>query len=218
MKSILCLIAGACLTGLSLAQTPAPPQSPAAAATSAAAPIRVMHFSPGTLIRAQLETAVDAKKAHVGDQVLATTTDDLHSDPPGLATKGCKITGHIVEVTPHEKDTPAKIRIVFDKLTLKNDSDMALPATIQAVGFPDASMTAVQETPLSGGSPGSYSGQKMSGPTSNAKDAKLPFNAQGAIGISGVSLTAGTEQDSVLLSSKHNVKLETGMQMILRTN
>jgi hypothetical protein len=112
-----------------------------------------MHFSPGTLIRAQLETAVDAKKAHVGDQVLATTTDDLHSDPPGLATKGCKITGHIVEVTPHEKDTPAKIRIVFDKLTLKNDSDMALPATIQAVGFPDASMTAVQETPLSGGSP-----------------------------------------------------------------
>jgi hypothetical protein len=205
-------------TAQTLPQNPATPPASQAPPASDATPQRVMHFNAGTLIRAQLETAIDAKKAHVGDPVIARTTDDLNSNPPGLATKGCKITGHIVEVVAHEKDTPAKVRIVFDKMTLKNDSDMALPATIQAVGFPEASLTAVQATPLSGGSPGSYSGQKMSGPRSDAKDAKLPFNAQGAVGISNVSLAAGTEQDSILTSSKHDVKLESGMQMILRTN
>jgi hypothetical protein len=216
MKIVLCLVVGACLTAVSIAQTPAQPQTPATAPTSAATPPMVMHFSPGTLIRVQLETQIDAKKARAGDQVMAKTTDDLNSVPPGLATKGCKIVGHIVEVTPHQGDSPSKLRIVFDKMILKNDSDMALPATIQAVGFADPSQTATSETPLNAGSPGSYAGQKM--PTPNSGDAKLPFNAQGAIGMSGVSLSAGSAQDSVLTSNKHNVKLESGMQMILRTD
>jgi hypothetical protein len=41
-------------------------------------------------------------------------------------------------------------------------------------------------------------------------------NAQGVIGMSGVSLSAGPTQDSVLTSEKHTVKLESGTQMILR--
>jgi len=36
--------------------------------------------------------------------------------------------------------------------------------------------------------------------------------------MSAVDLTAGTAQDSVLTSKKHNVKLENGMQMILRVD
>jgi hypothetical protein len=96
---------------------------------------------------------------------------------------------------------------------------MALPAAIQAVGFAD-SQGGPAPVPASGGSPGSYVGQKMStpgSPSGNA-DAKLPFNAQGAVGMSGVSLNTGTAQDSILTSEKHNIKLESGMQMILRTN
>jgi len=217
MKIVLCLVVGACLTAVSIAQTPAQPQTQATAPTPAATPPIVMHFNPGTLIRVQLETQIDAKKARVGDQVLARTTDDLNSVPPGLATKGCKILGHIVEVTPHQGDSPSKLRIVFDKMILKNDSDMALPATIQAVGFAGASQT-VSDVPESGGSPGSYVGQRMPTLTAKSGDAKLPFNAHGAIGMSGVSLSAGDAHDSVLTSNKHNVKLESGMQMILRTD
>jgi hypothetical protein len=48
-------------------------------------------------------------------------------------------------------------------------------------------------------------------------DAKLPFNAQGAIGMSAVELGTGNAQESLLTSKKHNVKIENGMQMILRT-
>ncbi len=84
-----------------------------------------MSFTPGTLIRAEIEKSVDAKKAQVGDLVYAKTIDDLNSNPPGLATKGCKITGHIVEVAPHQGDTPSKLGIAFDKMVLKNGAEMA---------------------------------------------------------------------------------------------
>jgi hypothetical protein len=42
--------------------------------------------------------------------------------------------------------------------------------------------------------------------------------AKGAIGMSEVSLSAGTAQDSILTSNKKNVKLDRGMQMILKTD
>jgi|SRR5271163_1402840 len=221
MKIAVSLWVGICLASTTAAQTPATgQQTPPAAADSAPTPVRMMHFDPGTLIRVELETAIDAKKARIGDQVLATTTDDLNSNPPGLATKGCQVVGHIVEVTPHEGNTPSKLEIAFDKLTLKNDTDMPLPAAIQAVGFAESSQSGPGPVPLSGGAPGGYVGQKMSSPGSNSNTggAKLPFNSQGVIGMSGVSLSAGSAQDSVLTSNKHTIKLEKGMQMILRTN
>ncbi|MGB8012807.1 MAG: hypothetical protein WCF68_14430 [Terriglobales bacterium] len=202
-----------------------------------------MNFTPGTLIRVELEKPIDSKKARVGDQVFARTTDDLKSVPPGLATKGCKIIGHVVEVTPHQGDTASTIRIVFDKMILKNDSEMALPATIKAVGFAEEFNPATDSetatsmggatggsagngpnpgtTGAGGGNPGMYAGGRtptgaMSTPA--ASNAKLPFDAKGAIGMSGTTLAAGTAQDSILTSKKKNVKLESGMQMILKTN
>ncbi len=256
------LVVGACLTGISIAQTPAQsqappqqqmqaqPQAPTSAPTSPTAPPIAMQFTPGTLIRVTLEKPVDSKKAQVGEQVIAKTTDDLKSVPPGLATKGCKIIGHVVEVTPHQGDTPSTIRIVFDKMILKNDSEMALPATIKAVGFvdqfnPATDIEAVNRmggtaggsgtsggTGLAGsqsqgtntigaggGNPNMYGGGRM--PTAGSSGSgytNLPFNAQGAIGMSGVTLSAGTTQDSILTAKKKNVKLDSGMQMILKTN
>ena len=235
-------LAASLLTLLSSAQDSAPLQNPATPAPPAAQPVPiVMRFTPGTLIRVQLEKAIDTKKAQVGDQVLARTLDDLKSVPPGLTPKGCEIVGHIAEVTPHQGDTASTLRIVFDKMVLKNGSDMPLPAIIQAVGFPDDFNPAtnadainrmggtpndnrgVNGAPASpigspGGNPNMYEGQRMNIPHSgNNPDAKLPFNAVGPIGMSGVSLTA-TAPDSILTSKKKNVKLEQGMQMVLRTN
>ena len=64
-----------------------------------------------------------------------------------------------------------------------------------------------------------YGGGRMPvpGATSNP-DAKLPMNAVGPIGMSGVELKQGTSQDSIISAKKKNVKLEGGMQMILKTN
>ena len=228
--SICCVLATVWLAPAQVAQDTSRPESNEPQAQNLK-----MTFTPGTLIRAEIEKAVDAKKAQVGDPVLAKTVDDLNSNPPGLAKKGCAIFGHLVEVTPHQGDSPSTLGIVFDKMVLKDGTEMMLPATIQAIGVPDAGPIGnnsndqiisnmggnVGTTRLAGdiksgsGDPTGYAGQTM--PSVGVSHAKMSFQAKGVFGMSGVTLSTGTLKDSVLSSSKHNVKIEDGMQMILRT-
>ncbi|MGA8509130.1 MAG: hypothetical protein WB762_26290 [Candidatus Sulfotelmatobacter sp.] len=59
MKKILgCVLAGARLAGISFSQSVAPPQSKEMAPASVAPkqPVIEMHFTPGTLIRAELQS------------------------------------------------------------------------------------------------------------------------------------------------------------------
>jgi hypothetical protein len=49
-----------------------------------------------------------------------------------------------------------------------------------------------------------------------AINGRLTPDAQGVVGMSGLSLSTGAAQDSLLSSPKHNVKLDSGTQMILR--
>lgn len=239
MKRFVCsLLAAASLAGISLAQGSSQSQNAGTApeAASAAIPHPQMSFTSGTVIRAELEKTIDAKKAKVGDPVLAKTTDDLKSNPPGLTNKGCKIVGHIVEVTPHQGDTPSTLGIVFDKMILKDGYEMALPAAIQAIGFADTFVPVNDDQTITkmggntgvgqaggaigsgGGDPAGYGGQRLPGAMPSNSEAKLPFNAKGAVGMPDVSLGTGTAQDTVLSSKKRNVKVESGMQMILRVN
>jgi hypothetical protein len=62
----------------------------------------------------------------------------------------------------------------------------------------------VPENPSSNPQPPSVNGQ-------------LTTSSQGVVGMWGVSLAAGSAGDSVLTSQKHNVKLDSGTQIILRT-
>ncbi|HTR25053.1 MAG TPA: hypothetical protein VMI10_13815 [Terriglobales bacterium] len=241
MRYVFCsAVAVALIIGIASAQNQSPPtQIPAANAGNAQTPM-AMNFTPGTLLRVKLDKTIDAKKAQVGDQIVAKTLDDLKSVPPGLATKGCEIVGHVVEVTQHQGDSPSKLRIVFDKMVLKNGNPMPLPAFIKAVGFvaefnPATNSEQINamgggpggagaDTVMGGqpsagsGNPAMYAGGRLPMGSGSNPDAKLPYNAIGAIGMSGVTLGQGTEKDSILTSNKKNVKLEGGMQMILKTN
>jgi len=241
-RVVFSLLAAVLLVGISPCQNSS--QSPAAAPQGAAAsPHPAMSFTSGTVIRAELEKTIDAKKAKVGDPVLAHTIDDLKSNPPGLTNKGCKIVGHVVEVAAHEGNTPSTLGIKFDKMILKDGYEMALPATIQAIGFADTYVDVNNDQTITsmggnvggthnvtgnslpeanigagGGSPTNYGGERMPTSMPTNSDAKIPFNARGPVGMSGVTLAPGSAQDSVLSSQKKNVKIENGMQMILRVD
>ena len=232
MKSLLNLaLMSALLTGISLAQVP-----------NAESPLQntAVRFSPGTVIRAELEKSVDAKKAKVGDQVLAKTTDDFFSDKNEvLAPKGSQIVAHVVEVSPHQGNSPSTLGIGFDKILLKNGTEVPLKASIQAIGPPESNPAAFNDPMAASAAPGAPS---MSSPgrgayggtapnpgvpasanpagqipdtTGAAISGRLTPNAQGVVGISGLSLSTGAAQDSLLTSPKHNVKLDSGTQMIL---
>jgi hypothetical protein len=228
------------ITGLCLAQTPA--QSPSNAATAPQA--QKMRFNPGSTIRAELDKTIDAKKVNAGDPVLAKTVDELRAGTEVIAPAGAKILGHVVAASAHEKDAPSRLEIAFDKLELPNGSDVDLKASIQAMAKPVANVPMASDSMeqpsapnaptgssgRTGGMPAGGMGQQPAGSQGSvnpgpmpgtpaqtpAAASALPLNAQGVMGMSGVSLSAGPAQDSVITSEKHNVKLENGTQMILR--
>jgi hypothetical protein len=233
MKNLLKVaLISALLTGISLAQVP-----------NAESPLQntAVRFSPGTVIRAELEKSVDAKKAKVGDQVLAKTTDDFFSDKNEvLAPKGSQVLAHVVEVSPHQGNSPSTLGIAFDKIVLKNGAEVPLKASIQAIGAPESNPAAFNDPMAASAAPGAPSmsspgrgayggtapnpgvpasanpaGTAIPDTTGAAINGRLTPNSQGVVGISGLSLSTGAAQDSLLTSPKHNVKLDSGTQMIL---
>ncbi len=225
MKKLLSrVLAAALLTGVSIAQPPAQPNGGSDSQNTA------VQFAPGTIIRVELAKPVDAKKAKVGDEVVAKTMDNVLSDKNDvLAPKGSSVLAHVAEVSQRQVESPSTLGIAFDKIVLKNGTDLPFKAAIQAIGRPDLSAAPANEPlPQSGGGaptmspghdPGSYGGSMGRGDVPAGADSAtgpLPPNAQGVVGLSGMSLSAGSAEDSLISSQKRNVKLDSGTQMILR--
>ena len=239
MKGLMNLVLIAALAGVGLAQSPA---KPVGGSDSQNAKVQ---FAPGTIIRVELVKSVDAKKAKVSDEVIGKTMDDFLGDNNEvLAPSGSKVLAHVAEVTAREGESASTLGIAFDKMVLKNGTEVPLKASIQAIGRPDSNSGTTYEPMGRPGGSGTGSSMPSAGrggyggaapnpgaatprsrdTTGSASDAgsaiaingQLTPNAQGVVGMSGVSLTTGAAQDSLLSSQKHNVKLDSGTQMILR--
>jgi len=217
---------------------------PAASAPAGASLSQVSRFVPGTKLRVELDKTIDAKKAKPGDPILAKTMDDLESGGKVVAPRGLKIVGHVVAASPHEKGSASRLEIAFDKLDLEHGAEVPMKATVQALAKPvsNAPMATEDTGPPSSGVPmapsnrgggtgqggggmGQTGGAPNAGTTGNPAgtlsgaslpSGKISLNAEGVLGMPELSLAAGPAQDSILTSEKHNVKLETGTQMILR--
>jgi hypothetical protein len=208
------------VTVFSLAQNPAQPVGGSESQNAA------VRFAPGTIIRVELVKLVDAKKAKVGDEVTGKTMDDLLGDKNDVITpKGSRVVAHVAEVSPREGESASKLGITFDKVVLKNGTEVPLKASIQAIGQPESrgAGMGMDTEPVSesarGAAKPSMGTPGREGPDYSALATggePLPPNAQGVVGISGMSLSTGAAEDSLLSSQKHNVKLDSGTQMILR--
>ncbi|HTZ97882.1 MAG TPA: hypothetical protein VMB18_15880 [Terriglobales bacterium] len=226
---------------ISFAQTPQPPATPV---TSSAAPSGEMHLEPGVALRVELAKTIDAKKAKSGDPVVAKTVDELMAGTRVAAPRGSKVFGHVVSATPHKGDTPSTLEIAFDRIELGPENQVPMKAVVRALSQPVEirSLDSYGSGPAGGasmGSPmGSPSGGRMGGGTpptastpnngglgndnsnpgasSASTTGRIPLDARGVIGISDISLSAGSQGDTTITSQKHNVKLESGTQMILK--
>lgn len=198
-----------------------------------------MRVEPGISLRVELAKTIDSKKAKAGDPIVVKTMDELMSGNKVAAARGTKIFGHVVSATPHHGDSPSTLEIAFDKLSL-SENGMPVKAVIQAltkpIETPQGGGYGGMEQPAGGAAPmGAPAGrmggmQPPSASTPNnggagtngmpapgtAGTERIPLNAQGVIGISGVSLNSNAQGDSTITSQKHNVKLESGTQMVLR--
>jgi hypothetical protein len=195
-------------------------------------------FVPGTIIRAELRKSVDVKKAKVGDNITARFIEDfLPYANNAPAPKGLKVTGHVVEVALRHGESASRLGITFDKIILRNGTEVPLKMTIQAIGRPELDVAAGNNgaSPMSAQAPMSLKGAMGTGtnapvPTGSmpagdntgagatpgtAANGRLTPEAQGVVGMSGVSLAPGGAEDSVISSQKHNLQLISGTQMIL---
>ena len=71
-----------------------------------------------------------------------------------------------------------------------------------------------------GGSGGNSNGSMPNGPDTmpmGQHSTPLPRTFQGVSGLKGLSLSQGQMQDAVISSDDHNVKLDSGTQILLRT-
>jgi hypothetical protein len=231
--------------------TPQPTAAPASAAqTPATKNTSTFKIAPGSVIPVQLTKTLDAKKAKSGDPVEAKATQDMKSTSGELIVpKDTKIVGHVTESQPRNKDQKeSQVGIAFDHAVLKNEGDVPLPMSIQAIIGPrnpnpsasNSAADAPQPSPSapsanSGGrSPAMGSGASEPVPSSSTNDtapqanasnnsnANQPItgNTRGVVGITNLTLApaANATAGSILTSDKNNVKLDGGTLMLLRVN
>jgi hypothetical protein len=219
-------------------QAPSAPQ-----AQNGSAPAQI---PAGVVIPAQLSKSVDAKKAKPGDKVEAKTTMDLLSHGQVVIPRDTKVIGHVTAAKPHSKESPdSNVALAFDRISLKDGRDVPVKASVQAIGralnaqaasvgesagappanvpssgAPGSRGTMAGSSPPSGASsyPSSTPNQMPSGATGTGTPAGVALDphSQGVIGMKGLALNSSSEA-SVISSTSNNVHLDSGTQMVLRT-
>jgi hypothetical protein len=201
-------------------------------ATSSASVLAV-----GTTICVALANSIDARKAKPGDAITARVTLPVLSHGKVIIPNSAKITGHVTLVqTRSHNNNESRIGIVFDRAVLKDGSELPLSLTVQAIGRtsqsaaeiagqdpynPNVATAPAPRKPGFPGRPQSADPPQPGRPDADSQNAQHPIldtGSHGAIGLPDVTLTDSSDaaSGSLVMSSKKNVKLDNGTEMILR--
>lgn len=242
----LAMVALAAMCAAQLASTPSNNAQQVTAAQDSSNQSQSSNQWPtGTIISAELSRSVDAKKAKVGDRIEAKLPADVLLHGKVVIPRNTKMIGHITEVKAHSKESPdSMIGIAFDRVVMKDGRELTIQVAVQAIGRPlqiaalsgdtvgdGTGMPSASTSPTGGvamgGSMPSRSPERVASipldPASGANTASdrgtvapLGPTSQGVVGVKGLSLKA-SGQSSVVSSQTDNVRLESGTQLILRT-
>jgi hypothetical protein len=177
------ILSVAMLSGLSLAQEPAPPPTDNAAPqtsqsnSGALQPATNVRIAPGSVIPVQLTRSIDAKKAKTGDEIDARVTQDMKTaNGTVIVAKDTKVIGHVTESQPRSKDQKeSQVGMAFDRAVM-NGSDVALPMSIQAIVAPP-NANPNNNSNSAGNAPSGSAGQPTPGQgNSNARSAGMGSN------------------------------------------
>ncbi len=182
-----------------------------------------------SVIPVVLTKSLDAKKLKTGDEVSAKTSVALEGDGMTIPN-GSKVIGHVTQAQARSKGDPqSSLGIVFDKVELPGGKEWPIQGQIQAVAASPTPQPTVGP-PLGGGTiakqgPGDL-GNTVPGPTSslgniqpynpgsaNHQGPQLSPSAHGVVGIRHLEL----DKDSVLLTTDKDLKLESGTQLLIRS-
>jgi hypothetical protein len=191
------------------------------ASSSSAAPNAIGHGS----FPAKVTKTLDSSKLKEGDIVEVVTAGAFKLPNGVLVPKESPIKGHVVAAKARSKgDADSQLTLAFDTLSISNGKSLSLNGVIQALFPPQedaAPMMAGKATNAGGGS--SLGGGDVGTVTnatvgSNPESASQPESAMnpksvGVQGLHGLELNVG-----VVTSKGRNVKLSSGVRMILRVD
>ena len=151
--STILLGALAIVAPVTLAQTPGQAGGQAGAQASGSANVQAngtaasgeqsSSLAAGTAMNAELNQALDSKKAKEGDVVTAHTTEAVKSGGKVVIPKGTKLVGHVTRATAKAKgDADSTLAVQFDRAVLKDGQTIPLQVAIQALasGEPGAAV------------------------------------------------------------------------------
>src|ERR1041384_3814000 len=194
-------------------------------------------LSGRTALQVGLTHGIDAKKAKAGDLGEGQLTQDVKSDGKVVLHRGARLVGHVSEARARSKEDPeSRPGIVFEKAAGNHSEEFAFRAVVMAVAPSVEESTGIAGDPTrlsSGSTMGGQpfgAGNSVGGPSASAApsvEAATPgggaggvlnASSRGAIGLPGVALRPSAVdgvQGTVMVSGDHNVKLESGTQMLL---
>lgn len=215
-------------------------RSSAKAETSTAAQHDGINIDNGTRLAAELQKAVDVRKAKVGDEVVLKTTQAIKSNGRTVVGKGARLLGRVTDVAQKSGNSASRIGILFDRL---EHGSLAVPitATISSVtsatastrsreddGFATDTAASSRSTTTAGGSGGLLGGvggavsstTSAVGSTVNSTTDAVGSQA-GGLGnsLGGIQITQSSstsvQGESVLSLHGGNLHLEKGTKFNL---
>jgi len=201
------MFSAAVLCGMALAQGTTSQGNQATPSTATSDTSQPNRVAAGTVIPAELDKSIDAKKCKTGDSVSAKTTSDLLSNGQVVIPRGTKITGHVTAAKPHDKSDPSSsVAIAFDQIAIKNKPPLAFQAEIQAMGKPQQNVAAAAGAsgePMAAGSGMSSPGAANHGGGSMGRGTA----SQGGAGASGAPSEATVPQTDAPAQQSSGVAL-----------
>lgn len=99
---------------------------------------RQFKIASGTRLAAQLQTAIDASKARVGDQIVLKTTDAIKAGDEVVVRKGARLIGHVTDVRRKTKgNIDSAVTLVFDRL---ESGSLSTPISVTISSITQASI------------------------------------------------------------------------------
>jgi hypothetical protein len=123
-----------------------------------------MNANAGINVEAELTKGLDAKKAKVGDPVMAKCTKEARGKGDLRIPKNAKLIGHVTEVQERGKgQAQSTLAITFDRAQMKDGREIPVQAVIQAIAAPPSMAMESDTTASANDSMSAPSGASRSG-------------------------------------------------------
>lgn len=178
----------------------------------------------------KITKTLDSSKVKDGDAIEVETAGSFKLPNGTLVPKGSKMAGHIVSAKARSKGDPeSQLTIAFDKLTVAGGEQLPVKGTVQAVFPPPAEQDPglpVTSSHQGGNGAGLTAGSVPTPeykPTTDIKTGVEGSSSHGepamnsqSVGVQGIGNLE--LKDGVLTSKGKNVKLGSGVRMIVKAD